>query len=88
MTRYDCMSEEELAFWRAAQVARARALSPCTDCPLWFEAQARAAGCCNRDTTPERRAQQRAYSERLRDQWREGSRRYRARRAATIGAQS
>jgi hypothetical protein len=85
MTRYDCMTPEELAFWRSSRYTRATV--PCNDCPLWFELQARATGTCRRET-PERRAQMQAYSVRQREQRAAASRGYRARQRASIGAQS
>lgn len=43
-----CMSEEELASWRAMAVTVARgALDACYDCPLAFSSEMRAQGRCN-----------------------------------------
>ena len=84
MTRYDCMTPEELALWRDNQGSYVQSSSPCRDCPLWFELDARARGTCSR-ATPERREQIRANAK-LRPHWREASRRYRAsQRALAVG---
>ena len=68
MSGYDCMSEAELTLWRG-EGDYMTATVPCADCPAWFEAQAKAAGCCKRTHA----------SPRLRAQWREAKARQRIR---------
>jgi hypothetical protein len=45
---YDCMTPEELTLWqmpyRPSDVAP---VIPCTDCPMWFHLQEKAAGRCS-----------------------------------------
>lgn len=53
-SQYDCMTPEEYALW-TARIHNVVAKVPCRDCPLWFAAEARAAGkCCRepRDVAP------------------------------------
>lgn len=74
---YDCMTEEELALWRAGaeQVARQTGYvtkKPCTDCPLAFRLQEYEAGRCSLpyprtwEQTDERRAYNREWMRRAR----------------------
>lgn len=53
MSGYDCMTPEELALWQEAanQYRTGNGVgtaSPCTDCPMWFHLQEKAAGRCER----------------------------------------
>ena len=83
LVSFDCMSEDELTLWRSSAYGSLDARVPCIDCPAWFEALAKAQGCCQRvgpgrprlaDDDPKRA--------RLRQQWREASVRARQRRRA------
>lgn len=53
MIDYLCMDSEELTLWTEAALAYLSGRgtrTPCTDCPMWFHLQEKAAGRC--DSTP------------------------------------
>lgn len=85
----DCMTPAELTLWDLANRAlSSRADVPCRDCPMAFALAMRAEGCCN--GTPEPPPGRRILDTddprvaRRRTQWRESSRRLRAKERTMV----
>jgi hypothetical protein len=90
MIDYLCMDSEELTLWTEAALAYLSGRgtrTPCTDCPMWFHLQEKAAGRCNRTPNatgrppgPHKPDHRGVFEDRRHQQWREASLRYKQRR--------